>query len=348
MNTAPELQSVPLPWQQETWRRLCARLADGTLPHALLISGVAGTGKQLFAQAFAMLALCQHSENQRACGCCGSCRQFSAGAHPDYFYVAMLEDRSAILVDQIRELSQSLTLTSQYGGRKIAVLVPADAMNANAVNSLLKTLEEPPADTLLLLVTARPARLAATARSRCQDVHLPSPDRATVLQWLNSREPRHDWPALLDIAGGGPLAALSLARYRPVQERLQFYTTLVELRNGRRNPMACAAGFDRETLPVILRLLQSWVMDLIVLASAGDTGRWRIVNTDALDLLQSVLKGINLRALHAYLEHLNEAVALIATPVNTQLLLEGLFLEWADGLRTLETAPLAACGGQFG
>lgn len=345
MNTTPELQTAALPWQQETWRRLYTRLADGKLPHALLISGIAGTGKQLFAQAFAMLALCRHRENQRACGWCNSCRQFSAGAHPDYFYVTILEDKSAILVDQIRELSQNLTLTSQHSGRKIALLAPADAMNTNAANSLLKTLEEPSADTLLLLVTARPARLAATIRSRCQDVRLPPPDRTTVLQWLNSRESRHDWPALLGIAGGGPLAALRLTRYRLIQERLQFYATLVELLNGKRNPLACAAELDRETLPVTLGLLQSWVMDLIILASIGDADRRTIVNTDALDLLQSALKGINLRALHAYLKHLNEAVALVATSVNAQLLLEGLLLEWADGLRTLEAAPLAACGG---
>ncbi|MGH8398740.1 MAG: DNA polymerase III subunit delta' [Gammaproteobacteria bacterium] len=340
-----DFQSVPLPWQEEIWQRTGAWLASGKLPHALMITGPVGTGKELFAQAFAALVLCRHPESGCACGQCSSCHQFRAGAHPDYHYVTIPEDKSGILVDQIRELARMLALTSQHGGRKIAVLSPADAMNTNAANSLLKTLEEPTAESLLLLVTARPTRLPATVRSRCQLLRIATPTADTTTQWLKGMEARNDWPALLGIAGGGPLMAMQLAQNELIRERLRFYQTLVELRTRRKNPLTAAVDMGREPLPLVLRLLQSWVMDLIVLATLDGREQPQLVNDDALMLLQSALKGLNLRSLHAYLSRLNEAVALATTPVNGQLLLENLLMEWADGLQNFATAPLAARGG---
>ncbi|MGB9430229.1 MAG: DNA polymerase III subunit delta', partial [Gammaproteobacteria bacterium] len=309
-----EFGTIPLPWQQDNWRHAVARLESSRLPHALMISGTAGTGKESFAQAFAALALCKHPDNAHACGICSACHQFNASTHPDYHFVTVPEDKTGILVDQIRELTQKLALTSQYGGRKIAVLSPADAMNANAANSLLKTLEEPPAGTLLMLVTAHPARLPATIRSRCQMLRMAAPASDQAIQWLNSREPRSDWPALLAIAGGGPLRALQLSATPLAQERLRFYQLLVEIKAHRRNPLSSAADASREGVPLVLRLLQSWIMDLITLATLADTEAPAIDNADARALLQSALKGLNLRALHAYLGRLNEAVALSTTP----------------------------------
>ncbi len=348
MNTPPAFQSVPLPWQKEIWQHAGTLLTSGKLPHALVVSGTAGTGKDLFARAFAALALCRHPENGRACGECASCHQFIAGAHPDYHYVTIPEDKTGILVDQIRELTQALALTSQYGGRKIVVLSPADVMNINAANSLLKTLEEPSAESLLLLVTARPTRLPATIRSRCQVLRIAAPSTDTAIQWLNSKEARNDWAALLGIAGCGPLMAIQLAQNDHARDRLRFYQMLLDLRTGRKNPLTAAAGISREPLPVVLRLLQSWAMDLVILATLDGAEQAAIINGDALTLLQSALKGLNLRGLHAYLSRLNEAMALSTTPVNGQLLLENLLMEWADGLQTLETAPLAAYGGLSG
>ena len=345
MYTKPEASLIPLPWQLPAWRQLHVRLNNSTLPHALLISGVAGTGKLHFAQAFAALALCRQPESTHACGQCGACRQLAASAHPDFYRVAIAEDKSGILVDQIRELSQKLALTSQHSGWKIAVVAPADAMNANAANSLLKTLEEPSAATLLLLVTARPARLAATIRSRCQAVRINTPSTDTAVTWLNENTSRLDWPALLRIAGGGPLLALELANDELMQSRLDFYKMLMEMHSGRRNPISCASEAGKENLPLVLRLLQAWTSDLITIASTGNPLEPGIINADALVMLQNALMGINLRGLHAFLSRINEAIALTTTSVNGQLLLEGLFMDWSEGLRTLETAPLAARGG---
>ena len=341
----PNWQSVPLPWQTALWQRAGAWLQSERLPHALMLTGVTGSGKQLFARAFAALALCRQPKNGQACGYCASCRQLLAGAHPDHYYVTLAEDRNAILVDQIRELCAALALTSLHGGRKIAVLCPADAMNGPAANSLLKTLEEPAPGTLLILVVAHTARVPATIRSRCQTLSAATPVARVALDWLNGNQARPDWPAILGIAGGGPLLALQLAQARLVQKRLDLYRMLLELRSNTRNPLQCAAELAREPLLLVLRLLQVWTMDLVTLATAGGAPLPVLVNMDARALLQSALAGLNLRALHAYLSRLNQAVALAATTVNGQLLLEDLLLQWAGELRSLNDAPLAASGG---
>jgi DNA polymerase III subunit delta' len=341
----PETVFDPLPWQLPAWQQLHARLMNGTLPHALLISGVSGTGKQHFAYAFAALALCRQPTDAHACGVCSACRQFAASVHPDFHQVTIAEDKSGILVDQIRELSQKLALTSQHRGWKIAVLIPADAMNMNAANSLLKTLEEPTADALLMLVSARPSRLPATIRSRCQAVRIATPPMDIAVDWLNQHELRPDWQALVKIAGGGPLLAQDLAEYALIRERLQFYTMLMELRDRKRNPIACATETGTDNHALVLKLLQTWVADLITLSTTNNPQEPGIINADAFTMLQNSLMGINLRALHAFLDRINEAMALMTTPVNGQLLLENLLIDWSEGLRTLVTAPLAVHGG---
>ena len=149
-----------LPWQHTRWQEMLARRANGRLPHALLLCGLRGVGKQHFAARFAQALLCeQPASDGQACQACRSCLLFRAGTHPDYWPVTPAEEGKSILIDQIRELNASLVFTSHAGGYKIAALWPADRMNSAAANALLKTLEEPSANTLLMLITSRPAFL---------------------------------------------------------------------------------------------------------------------------------------------------------------------------------------------
>ncbi|MGH6878137.1 MAG: DNA polymerase III subunit delta' [Rhizomicrobium sp.] len=336
---------VPFPWQTDAWRQLNDWLTAGRLPHAIMLSDAADSRSDLFATAFAARLLCRQPADNRACGECPSCRQFSAGAHPDYHAVTILEDKIGIGVDQVRALARALALTSQYGQGKVALLYPADAMNANAANSLLKTLEEPTPGTWLILVTAQPARLPATLRSRCQRLSLHAHDAAAALAWLNAQEPRSDWPVLLAIAGGAPLLALELSGMPLMQRRLDFFRQLLDLRTRRGDPLKCAGDLGGDSLGVALRLLQLWVADLVILASTRGSSEAPLANADARALLQTGLEGLNLRQLHAYLDHIGQAVKLESAPVNTQLMLEQLLIEWADGLASLAAAPLAALTG---
>ena len=131
----------PYPWQQESWTGLMARVAQQRLPHAILFTGSAGIGKRHLATSLAHALMCQNPRpDGTACGGCQSCLLLAAGSHPDYLLVEPEEEGKAIGVDRIRELTSFQSLSSQYGRGRVVQLQPADALNINASNALLKTL----------------------------------------------------------------------------------------------------------------------------------------------------------------------------------------------------------------
>src|SRR3569832_2564259 len=168
------MQAKLLPWHEETWARLLAARRAGRLPHALLLTGPQGMGKQRFAENWMAGLLCEAPDAEGcACGVCRRCQLLAAGNHPDYRQLTPPEEGKVIGVDQVRELIQYIALTPQYGANKIATIHTADKLNINAANTLLKTLEEPPPLSLFVLVTAQPSRLPVTVISRCQRIHFP-------------------------------------------------------------------------------------------------------------------------------------------------------------------------------
>ena len=225
------------PWHAEDWQRLLTRRAQNRLPHALLLSGAAGLGKRDFANAFVALRLCERSETL-ACGHCRACALLQAGSHPDAVRVSLeLRDdgkpRTEVTVDQIRALGERLAMTAQFGGMQIALIDPADAMNASAANALLKTLEEPTPATLIVLIADQPARLPATIRSRCQriDFRLPPLEQARV--WLVQHGvDAKTAVAALEAAAGNPGVALNLAKSGGLALRAEVETDLRALRDG--------------------------------------------------------------------------------------------------------------------
>src|ERR1700681_1752344 len=163
-----------LEWHEHVFQRLIANKA--TLPHALLLRGPRGIGKLAFARALAQALLCEvPAENGRSCGACRACAWFETGSHPDYRQIepesestdsADGEKKSnAISVDQIRALPDFINLSSHRGESKVVVINPAEMLNVNAANALLKNLEEPPPRTYFMLVTHRPHQLLPTIKS---------------------------------------------------------------------------------------------------------------------------------------------------------------------------------------
>lgn len=226
-----------LPWHAEHWTRLQARRQRDALPHALLLCGAAGLGKRAFAQRFMSGLLCNEPVDGEACGHCRSCLLLAAGTHPDVVSLTfgLRRDktlRTEIVVDQIRELSARLAMSSQFGGWQVATIDPADAMNSPASNALLKTLEEPAAQTMLILLADAPWRLPQTIRSRCQriDFHFPAP--AEARSWLQS-EGVVDPDAALTAAGGNPGLACIWARDGALERRYEVRKDLAALAEGR-------------------------------------------------------------------------------------------------------------------
>jgi DNA polymerase-3 subunit delta' len=196
------------PWLSGHWSFFTQRLERDKLAHALMLEGPAGTGKTSLARAMVARLLCREQQDF-ACGHCRSCQVLAGAAHPDYFELQPEEDSEVIKVDQVRALIAKLDLTTSISERKVAYIHPAEAMNAAAANALLKSLEEPAGNTVLILVSDNPARLPVTIRSRCQAITVNQPDPGIVRDWLEKRSGKATGLVMdaLQAAGGSPLRA---------------------------------------------------------------------------------------------------------------------------------------------
>ena len=216
------------PWNQPILDALARRL--DRLPHAILLYGPQGIGKLALAERAAQLLLCEGEK--KPCDACDACRWFRAGNHPDFRRLepeALAKDIETedepkakrtkqpsieIKIDQVRELADFLYIGSHRGKLRVALVHPAEHMNENAANALLKGLEEPPAGAVFILVSHRPAQLLPTIRSRCVAIAVPIPPREAALAWL-TKEGVKDPARWLAYAGGAPLQAVGYAARGP-------------------------------------------------------------------------------------------------------------------------------------
>jgi DNA polymerase III subunit delta' len=236
------------PWNQPILDSLAARVER--LPHALLVYGPRGIGKLVLAERTAQLLLCEGKT--RPCGTCDACRWFLGGNHPDFrriepesLWVEKPEKPSIVIkVEQVRELADFLYIRSHRGRLRVALVHPAEDMNENAANALLKGLEEPPAGAVFILVSHRPAQLLPTTRSRCVAVPVGIPQRKPALEWLASQGLK-DPERWLAYAGGAPLRAVDLAA---------------------RGKPALAPVDDRDALEPLAEALQKTALDHALLA----------------------------------------------------------------------------------
>jgi DNA polymerase-3 subunit delta' len=209
-----------IPWLRPVVKDFCVQLKSQLVGHAYLIGVHTGYGGESLMLAMAKAALCKTPTLEGACGFCKACQLVEANNHPDLYHI--VADGNQIKVDQIRELCQKLTSTSQQGGRRVAVISQCEKLNLAAANALLKTLEEPGKDTLLLLQSDTPSRLMATINSRCQRVHFESPSIEQIKAWLGQGgEPGTDVTWCLPVMGG-PLELASALQDQRYAQLLQL------------------------------------------------------------------------------------------------------------------------------
>lgn len=322
----------PMPWHLAAWQQLQARRQR--LPHALLLTGYAGIGKQQFAQALAASLLCEQVQDTGyACGHCTACNWLAQGTHPDFRRIGLISEAAEegegskrgsqwISIEQIRELAEFVQLSSHRQGLRVVLLEAADRLNSYAANALLKTLEEPPERVMFLLVSDQLHRVLPTIRSRCQQVLLPMPELQLARQWLQAQGQVPD--ALLDLAGGMPLLA---QRYQQEGWLGEWQQVVSWLSRPKQEPVSLVPGWSKLPLTVMHDWISKWLHDLLQVASTGKPRYYPACQ----EALQALAGRADRQALLACLHTVQHAKPLLTHPLNAKLVME----QWLFAYRGL-------------
>ncbi len=306
-----------LPWHQDLWGVLAA---SPRLGHALLLAGPAGVGKTRFADAIGRHLLCATGS---ACGQCRSCHLLTVANHPDLVRCAPAPGKTEIPIDDVRELTAFLTLTSHLGRGRVAIIEEAERLSRAAANALLKSLEEPPLGAHLLLISHAPERLLPTVRSRCQRVNFPVPaweEGLTYLQSVGCPQP----VAALTLAGGAPLRAAALTA-ADLQMGEDLLKALEDVRSGRPDALAAAEVWhkiDGHKAFAVLTALLARAIQRTVPVPSGD-------RPDPLaDRLQTLVVGLDLRQIFGLWDKILDHRGLLDAPLDRRLVWDEVFLVW--------------------
>lgn len=323
------------PWQTDSWQALQGLRAR--LPHALLLRGAQGIGKLDLALNFAQSMLCEKPRaDGAACRECNSCHWFAQDSHPDFRLIqpdALSAEEGEekaggkkpsreISVDQIRDLSTFANLSAHCGGYRVVLIHPAEAMNNNAANSLLKTLEEPTDKLLFLLVTHKPQQLLPTILSRCLSFTVHTPTREAGAAWLARQGIKNPEHALAQ-TGFAPLQALNWAESGEGAEERGILLNAIR-QPGQMDALALAESLQRSAPVFVIHCLQQWCHDL---ASAKLAGAVRYFPDQTQELVK-LAGGVSTVALMRFQKELLEARRAAFHPLNPRLFLESLLLAY--------------------
>ena len=320
-----------LPWLKDRWEHLLDLKAQNRFPHALLVNGPEGIGKACFSLALANYVLCRSPQGNSACGKCRSCELTASGNHPDLYQLHPDEPGKPIKIDQIRELTEFIYSTAQQGGYRVVIIDPADSMNINAANALLKMLEEPGENTLLMLLSHRLGQMLPTIKSRCQRVDMPPADAVIATKWVATQlevEPE-EAAQLLVIAHNSPLQALAYKQDDLLGLRAKVLKGLADILKNRRSSVEVAQQLFKEDLELILGWIYSWMVD-IARSSENEADPEVLRHNDARNMLLALARKVNSRKLYAYADLVQEArkELMFRRNPNKQLLMEKLLGEW--------------------
>lgn len=314
--------NAPYPWLDAAWRRLLDSRARPA--QALLLAGPRGTGKGALARVWARSLLCESPRpDGEACGVCAACHWFEAGTHPDFLHVGLQEKTNregetrmatAIEVDQTREAVEFVRLSTYRAGHRVVLVDPADSLNLAAANALLKVLEEPPLNTVFVLVSDQPRRLLPTIRSRCTriEIGLPAADVATA--WLADGGVA-DAAGLLALSGS-PLDALRWGESGDLDERRDVLDGLA--RPEQLDPVASGERWKALAPRLWHVVVYKWLADLLAVRLRGAVR----FNPDFADALTRLGGRTDLSALLALSKQQAEAGRTLDHPLNRALQLQ--------------------------
>ncbi|MGB5456438.1 MAG: DNA polymerase III subunit delta' [Gammaproteobacteria bacterium] len=322
------------PWQDRQWQQLMRQRQQQRLAHALLFQGPAGIGKKQCARTLAQALLCQRPDaSGLACGRCEACHLVNAGTHPDYRVLEPTPPATStstnpvltIKIDALRDLYRALSETSQFGGYRVAVIQDADKMPTQAANSLLKTLEEPGRDTLMVLVSSHPQRLPVTIRSRCQAIRFEVPETDLALEWLAGCGISGAQTAL-KLAHGAPLQARDFAETQAEQREI-LVRALSASATGETS-IQYAQKLAQMPRDALLTWLLDWVNDLGRLITIG--GAAELVNEDQRNALETRARQADKGRVFDLHDQICELMRAQGIALNLQLLWENLLISWEN------------------
>ena len=318
------------PWQADQWHKLMDAHNRGRLHHALLLSGPEGIGTDEFATRFAARVLCHNSSGyDEACGSCKSCSLFMAGNHPDLMWVEPESPGKAIKVDAIRQVIDYINMRSHFGQQKLVIIRQAHNMNRHASNGLLKSLEEPPSESRLMLLAEKPSMLPVTIRSRCQRLEFPPVRSDQATGWLKEKltMEQEELQELLSLAGGAPLRAIELAESGSLQLQVEFLSELASLRSHPADPVKTARKWlesEQELVTTIKQLLGHFAT--MSRQKLGERPNKSTIHKP----LQGILKGLDLVQVIRCYDALSRLYRELEGPynLNKQGLVEEFIVSW--------------------
>ena len=310
-------------WQEQTYQNYLRAYKAGQLGHAQLLTGPAMLGKHEVAETLAKRILCMQANNEDyACGQCQSCHRFELGTHGDFKIITLSINektgklRTEISVDQIRELNEWLSLTSQLGKAQFAIIRNAHQLNRNAANALLKSLEEPNPNRFVFVVTDQAFYLPATIRSRCQRTEMALPDTQTALQWLQTQGLSLDEAtSLLPLASGNPGLAKSWHDLDGMNIYQQVRADLMASFKGQ----AGASELSKKWLNDEHSALR---MNFAAQIAYGMAKKWAFDTNTAQTSTNSMAK------LQEWIDAMNRLRLSLSQPLRHDLSLAGLFYDW--------------------
>jgi DNA polymerase-3 subunit delta' len=307
------------------------------LPHASLLLGNAGTGKRPLAFRLAKFLLCKAedkktAENTSYCKVCQSCLLMDAGSHPDYFICDQEAKGKQIKVDAVRQLNEFLSKTPQISACQVVQIYPVEAMNLNASNALLKTLEEPSGETYLLLMAERLGSVLPTIRSRTQRISFHPPATEQALAWLAERMPNtsaDDLAQALRQCGGGPLKAQSWLQDGLLAQDATYIKLMQAWLSGLQQLQDVSKGLAKFDLADTINWWTGLSLDIMKLGMGAEASQLsHPQQAPWLEQLVATVSRLKLLTLQQKLQEIAGRLAAGQGNYNASLLVESLLLDW--------------------
>jgi DNA polymerase-3 subunit delta' len=320
---------APYPWLTPLWLRFLGMRQR--LPHALLLAGPKGVGKLELAQTWAQSLLCEQPLGDgEACGNCEGCHWFAAGTHPDFMHLTLLEKETKegdvrlateINVEQARQAVEFVQLSTYRAGYRLVLIEPAEALNTASANALLKVLEEPPINTVFILVSHQPRQLLPTILSRCHKLEVGLPDKAVLAGWL--KQSGLDEKALAWVSGA-PLAALEARDEGELDVRQELLDALSKAKNL--DSVALAETWNKQVAARTWhKVSYKWLLDLLACSLGGRAG----FNPDYQAALSGLARCVNAGNLLDFVRRESEAGRWVDHPLNRQMAMEAWLIEYS-------------------